>query len=174
MKKALFLDRDGIVNEDSSYVYKKEDIIFCEGIFDFCRQAGENGYLLIIVTNQAGVARGYFTEEDVHKLHGWMKEQFKRHGVQIDDIFYCPFHEKGRVPQYTKESYYRKPQPGMIIEAAEKWSIDLDQSIMVGDKPSDRIKLPNLRSYIIKSRYTKDDYDFDSLESLGRFLFRKA
>ncbi len=171
MNKALFLDRDGVINEDTEYLFRIEDVRFCPGIFDFCREANVNGFLIIVVTNQSGVARGYFTEQDVRTLHEWMRKEFASQGVRITDFFYCPYHIQGTIPRYTRESPSRKPKPGMILEAAGKWNIDLAQSSMIGDKPSDRIKLPELRSYILKSAYCKDNYDFESLDALRRFLF---
>lgn len=174
MRKALFLDRDGIINEDTEYAHLPEQIVFLPGIFDLCRSVQKLGFMIVVVTNQSGIARGYFTEKDVQDLHTWISDQFRIQGVTIDDFFYCPYHEKGKLPQYAKQSNCRKPQPGMILQAAEKWNIDLRRSLMVGDKPSDRIKHPDLQSYIIKSRYTPTDYDFESLDEVRRFLERTA
>ncbi len=170
--KAVFLDRDGIINEDSEYAHLPEHIVFLPGIFELCRTAREKGFLILVVTNQSGIARGYFTEYDVNRLHSWMREQFRSREADIDDFFYCPYHEKGSIPQYTKKSDCRKPEPGMILEAARKWNIDLGKSYMIGDKPSDRINHPILRSFIIKSCYTPTDYDFESLDEVRRFLER--
>jgi D-glycero-D-manno-heptose 1,7-bisphosphate phosphatase len=172
--KALFLDRDGVINEDTEYAHLPEHIEFRPGIFDLCKSARKRGFLVLVVTNQSGIARGYFNEEDVIQLHSWMKEQFRSRETDIDDFFYCPYHEKGSIPRYTKKSDCRKPEPGMILKAAIKWNIDLDKSIMIGDKPSDRIKLPAIKSFIIKSRYTPTGYDFESLDEVRLFLERTA
>ncbi len=174
MNKAIFLDRDGVINEDTEYVHKIEDIVFCDGIVHFCKKARRNDFLLIVVTNQSGIARGYFSEQDVQKLHLWMGEFFERNGVHITDFFYCPYHKKGTIPEYTKDSSCRKPEPGMILKAAEKWNVNIADSFMIGDKPSDRIKHPQLRSLILKSKYSAEDYDFASLGDLARFLFPNA
>jgi len=169
--KALFLDRDGVINEDRGYPYKPEDIEFCDGIFPLCKKALEKGYLLIVVTNQAGVAKGYFTEKDVESLHKWMIEQFASRGIEITAFYFCPFHPEAKIPEYRKKSEFRKPDPGMIIQAASDFDIDLSLSIMIGDKPSDRIRLPQLKTFILKSKYTAEvDYDFESLAEIESVL----
>ena len=137
VSKALFLDRDGVVNEDVGYVYRPEDFRFTEGIFEFCLTAQDLGYLLIIVTNQAGIARGYYTEEDYHKLNEWMLVEFKKEGVRIEAVYFCPYHPIDGIGAYKCESYDRKPNPGMIFKARDKFGIQLSKSILVGDKESD-------------------------------------
>ena len=167
-KKALFLDRDGIVNEDVRYPYKPEQIVFCEGIFDICREALEKNYLIIIMTNQAGVAKGHFKEDDVLRLHEWMKSQFSDHGIEVTAFYYCPFHKEGIVQEYCKDDDCRKPKPGMFLKASEDFDIDFQRSLMVGDKPSDRIQLPDLKSVIVKSGYTGNDYDVESIGEIKK------
>jgi D-glycero-D-manno-heptose 1,7-bisphosphate phosphatase len=162
--KALFIDRDGIINEDREYPHKPEDIVFNPAIFDLCRIASEKGYRIIVVTNQAGVAKGFFTEDDVLSLHEWMSGQFLQKGIAIAGFYYCPFHKNGIIEAYKRDSFCRKPKPGMFMNAAKDLSIDLSQSIMIGDKQSDRIELPELKCYIIKSKYAVDNYDFETLE----------
>lgn len=170
MNKALFLDRDGIINIDTAYLHKPEDVVFVDGIFDLCKAAEEKGYILVIVTNQAGIARGYYTEEDVKNLHIWLKDEFKKRDINIKDVFYSPYHTDGIVKEYVKDSDCRKPKPGMFIEAAEKYNIDFSASLMVGDKPSDRIEIDNLKSVILKSQYTGDDFDVTSLSQIISLL----
>ncbi len=170
MKKALFLDRDGVINIDCAYPHKPEQIIFSDGIFNLCKKALSKGYLLVVVTNQAGVAKGYFTEDDVKRLHDWMQQQFCNQGIKIDAFYYCPFHPNATVEMYKKDSSCRKPGPGMILQAAKDFNIDINESLMVGDKESDRISLPGLKSIIIKSQYSKEDYDVVSLAEVERFL----
>lgn len=131
-KRALFLDRDGVVNIDKGYVYKIEDFEFVTGIFELCRYFQEKGYLLIIVTNQSGIARKLYTETDYKLLTTWMLTQFKTAGITINKVFHCPDH-----PDFTGPSNRRKPNPGMLFEAAKAFEIDLKESIMVGDKQSD-------------------------------------
>ena len=162
-KKALFLDRDGIINEDVRYAHRPDQIRFCSGIFDVCTAALAKGYILVVVTNQAGVAKGRFTEAHVRVLHQWMKEQFALRGIHITGFYYCPYHVNGSVPEYRMDSDCRKPKPGMLLQAAIDHGIDLSASVMVGDKISDRIELPGLKCIIVKSDYTVTGYDVDSL-----------
>jgi D-glycero-D-manno-heptose 1,7-bisphosphate phosphatase len=169
-KKALFLDRDGIVNEDREYPHKPDDIAFFPAIFDICKAAIEKGYLIVVVTNQAGIAKGYFTEDDVNALHKWMAMRFLEKGISIAGFYYCPFHKDGVLEAYKRTSYCRKPKPGMFLNAAKDLNIDLSQSIMIGDKQSDRIELPELKCYIVKSRYAFDNYDFETVEEIKNIL----
>jgi D-glycero-D-manno-heptose 1,7-bisphosphate phosphatase len=137
MSRALFLDRDGVVNEDSGYVCRPEDFRFVRGIFDFCRAAQSKGYLLVVVTNQSGIARGYFTESDYESLSSWMRAEFLGKGIRIDAAFHCPFHPDHGIGAYKRESFDRKPSPGMIIKARDRFGIDLGRSVLIGDKDSD-------------------------------------
>ena len=166
-KKAIFLDRDGVINEDTSYPFKPEQIIFKKHIFKFCKISISKGYKIVIVTNQSGVAKGFFTEKDVDYLHQWMIGQFKNQGIKITKIYYCPYHKDGVITRYRKDSIMRKPRPGMILRAEKELNVDISKSFMIGDKNSDRIELPSLRSIILKSKYTKNDqFDVDNLMSI--------
>ena len=136
-RRALFLDRDGVVNIDHGYVWKKEDFEFVDGIFELCRAAKRVGYLILIITNQAGIGRGYYSEEDFARLTTWMRGEFEIKGVFIDDVYFCPFHPEQGVGKYKADSPCRKPRPGMILQAAEQHGIDLADSVLVGDKISD-------------------------------------
>jgi len=168
--RALFLDRDGVINEDRHYPYKPEHIEFRPGIFDLCRCAVAKGYKLIVVTNQAGVAKGKFTEEDVRALHVWMRERFADESIAITAFYYCPFHKNGTVPAYIKDSDCRKPRPGMLLQAAEEHNIDLARSLMVGDKNSDRIEIDGLKCVILRSEYVREGYDVESLDEVVKML----
>ena len=170
LKKALFLDRDGVINVDKAYPYKPEDIVFNEDVFDLCRKAIEKKYLIVVVTNQAGVAKGYFTEEDVISLHEWMKGKFHERGIEITGFYYCPYHKNGTIKKYRKDSDCRKPSPGMFLQAEKDLNISLSRSLMVGDKESDRIKIPGLKCIIIKSNYVPEGYDVESLKDIERLL----
>ncbi|MDR0999920.1 MAG: HAD family hydrolase [Clostridiales bacterium] len=128
MNKAIFLDRDGVINEDGGYIYKPEDFHFKDGIFDFCRAAGDKGYLLIVCTNQSGIARGYYTEEEYLALNDWMLEEFKKYGVRIAKTYCCPDYP---------DSPDRKPNSGMLLKAKMEFDIDMAGSIIIGDKASD-------------------------------------
>lgn len=168
--KALFLDRDGVINKDIEYAYRKEQIIFNRDIFDVCRKAVEKGYLIIIITNQAGVAKGYYSEEDVRSLHDWISLKFKEMGIHITSFYFCPYHIDGTVKEYKKESSWRKPEPGMILQAISDFNIDIEKSLVVGDKPSDKIRLDGLRTIIIKSKYSLEDYDVENLKDIESLL----
>jgi len=135
--RALFLDRDGVINHDSGYTSDVESFLFVDGIFDVCRAARQLGYLLIVVTNQAGIGRGYYSEQDFSLLTKWMCERFEAEGAPISDVFYCPYHPEHGVGDYKKDSFDRKPNPGMLLRAAKNHQIDLKRSVMIGDKSSD-------------------------------------
>lgn len=135
--RALFLDRDGVINHDAGYTSKIGDFHFIDGIFELCREAKRQGYLIIVVTNQAGIGRGYYTEQDFLVLTDWMKKRFEEEAAPITDVYFCPYHAVHGIGEYKQESFDRKPNPGMLLKAAEKYQIDLSQSIMIGDKESD-------------------------------------
>lgn len=130
MTKAIFLDRDGVINLDKAYVSKIEDFEFCEGVFEALMHFQNLGYLLIIVTNQSGIGRGYYTEEDFQKLTAWMRKELLHVKIKIDAVYHCP-----HAPEANCAC--RKPQSGMFLKAIEDFDIDVKQSWMIGDKPSD-------------------------------------
>ena len=137
MNKALFLDRDGVINVNHGYVHLPKQFDFIDGIFDICRQAKKLGYLIIVVTNQAGIGRGYYSENTFLELTEWMKQKFLDEGVEITEVYFCPDHPEHGVGPYKKESYFRKPAPGMILAAVDHFNINVKESILVGDKLSD-------------------------------------
>lgn len=137
MRKALFLDRDGIINEDGHYVHRIEDFHFLPEIFDLCRDAKQKGYLLIVFTNQSGIARGYFSEDDFHTLTDWMCARFAEEGAPIDRVYYCPYHPEKGVGPYKRESEDRKPSPGMLYKARDEFGLDLSQCAVLGDRDRD-------------------------------------
>lgn len=170
MNKALFLDRDGVIIEDHYYVHKPDQVVFIDDAIELCKYAQAAGYKLIVVTNQAGVAKGYFSEADVLSLHNWMAIQLNKRGIIIDAFYYCPHHIKGSVAAYSIDCNCRKPRPGLIEQALRDFDIDLSESIMVGDKSSDRIDLPGLRSVILKSQYCKEGFDVERIAEIKDFL----
>ena len=137
--RAIFLDRDGIINIDHGYVIRREDFNFVAGIFELVRYVKSQGYLVVVVTNQAGIGRGYYTEEEFHRLMEWVAERFAENGGAIDKVYFCPDHPKHGVGQYRRHSPMRKPGPGMIFAACEELDIDPAQSVMIGDKDSDML-----------------------------------
>jgi len=130
MKKAIFLDRDGVINVDKGYVYKIEDFEFTKGAIKALKYFQSLGYILIVVTNQSGIARGYYKLEDFKKLTKWMKNRLKADGIEIKEVYFCPHSPDDRCS-------CRKPSPGMILKAAKDYDIDVKKSWMIGDKPSD-------------------------------------
>ncbi|NWG73787.1 MAG: HAD family hydrolase [Rubrivivax sp.] len=135
--RALFLDRDGVINVDRHYVHRIEDFEFVPGIFDLCAHAQAAGYRLVVVTNQAGIARGYYTQADFELLTRWMVETFAQRGIAIDRVYHCPFHPTAGLGDYRRESFDRKPNPGMLLRARDELGLDLARSAFVGDKDSD-------------------------------------
>ena len=137
LRPALFLDRDGVINVDHAYVCTQDQFQFIEGIFELCRRAKELGYLIFVITNQAGIARGYYTERDFLDLTEWMCGIFAAQGAAIDKVYFCPFHPEFGIGRYKVDSPFRKPGPGMILQAAREFGVDLKNSVLVGDKESD-------------------------------------
>ncbi|QRP63358.1 HAD family hydrolase [Rhodanobacter sp. FDAARGOS 1247] len=136
-RPALFLDRDGVINVDHGYVCTPERTEFIDGIFDLVRLANRTSHLVVVVTNQAGIARGYYSEDDFHRYMEWMSGVFVQHGARLDAIYYCPHHRDGVVENYARECSCRKPEPGMLLAAQRECDISLERSLLVGDKPSD-------------------------------------
>ncbi|MFQ3176351.1 MAG: D-glycero-D-manno-heptose 1,7-bisphosphate phosphatase [Psychromonas sp.] len=136
-KRAVFLDRDGVINVDKGYVSQRDDFEFIDGVIDACKALKEKGYLLVVITNQSGIARGYFSEEQFHTLTEWMDWSLADRGVDIDGFYYCPHHAEKGIGEYKIACDCRKPQSGMLISAIADLDIDVSQSILVGDKVSD-------------------------------------
>ena len=130
--KAVFLDRDGTLNVDKGYVYRIEDWEWIPGAVDAIVALRKAGFLVIVVTNQAGIARGYYNEVDVNRLHAWINEELKKQGAAVDGFYYCPHH-----PAYSGECACRKPMPGMLHEAIRDFDVDINGSWLVGDKAAD-------------------------------------
>ncbi|MCX6159361.1 MAG: HAD family hydrolase [Ignavibacteriota bacterium] len=156
MKKAVFLDRDGTINFDVGYLSKVNDISIFEGVVPSLKSLKESGFLNLIITNQSGIARGYFSEKDLLELHDEFKRQLSSDGITlIDDIFYSPFHADGIIEQYTKACSTRKPGIGMIEEAVKKFNVDLSCSYFIGDSLVDMQCAENagLRKILVKTGY---------------------
>jgi D-glycero-D-manno-heptose 1,7-bisphosphate phosphatase len=137
VKPALFLDRDGVVNVERHYVHRVEDFEFVDGIFELCRVAQAKGMVIVIVTNQAGIGRGYYSEAQFLALTDWMRARFDEAGAPLSGVYFCPFHPEHGVGKYKMDSFDRKPNPGMILRARDELGLDLAHSILIGDKPSD-------------------------------------
>ena len=137
VNRAVFLDRDGVINKDTGYVHLVDDFEYIDGVFDACLALKKMGYLLVVVTNQSGIARGMYSEDDFHSLTEWMDWNFADKGVDLDGIYYCPHHPEKGIGEYKQDCDCRKPKPGMLLDAAKFLKIDLANSIMVGDKADD-------------------------------------
>lgn len=137
MTKALFLDRDGVINVDREYVSKPDDFTFIDGIFELCRRAGRCHYRIVVITNQSGIARGYYDEATLGQLHEWMRVQFAGRGIEIAGIYHCPHHPEVGDHPYRQTCDCRKPAPGMLLAAAKDLKLDLGRSVIVGDKARD-------------------------------------
>src|ERR1700729_1408053 len=136
-QKALFLDRDGVVNVEVGYLHRAEEVRFVDGIFSLCRTAIKLGYRLIVVTNQAGIARGYYTEADFHTLMDFIQAQLRSEQIELDAVYHCPYHPEHGVGQYKREHEDRKPGTGMLRRGAREFKLSLADSIMIGDRCSD-------------------------------------
>lgn len=171
-KKALLLDRDGIINIDMGYVYKRKDFKFVDGIFEVCKYYQNQDYLIFIVTNQAGIARGYYTEDDFHVLTNWMISEFFKNDIKIQEVFYCPHHPTEGKNDYLQNCLCRKPKAKMLLDIQSKYKISLKNSILIGDKKSDKQSGINAgvdTNILIKSKY-QQDYDFTSLKEYLQHL----
>lgn len=132
MKRALFLDRDGVVNVEKDYLFKIEDFEFIDGIFELCLHYQELGYLIFVVTNQSGIARDYYSEKDFSTLTTWMINEFFKNNINISKVYYCPHY-----PRISGKCSCRKPNNGMLLEAKEEFDLNMANSIIIGDKERD-------------------------------------
>lgn len=137
MNKAVFLDRDGTINVEKNYLYKIEDFEFLPGVIEGLKLLQDAGFLLIIITNQSGIARGYYTEENFNRLNNWMLNQLAEYGVNITKVYYCPHLPDATVKEYRIDCECRKPKLGMYYQAIRDYDIDLGQSYAIGDKIRD-------------------------------------
>lgn len=182
-KKAIFLDRDGTINIDKHYMYKIEDFEFVDGAVEGLKILNEMGYILIVVTNQGGIGRGLFSEEDTEKLNNFMVEELYKKGIEIKKCYYCPHHPEKGLGKYKVDCSCRKPNPGMILQGAEEFDIDLENSYMIGDKFIDAQAGLNagVKPIIVKTgkEITQEILDsnipvYSTIYEFAKFLLKKS
>jgi D-glycero-D-manno-heptose 1,7-bisphosphate phosphatase len=151
MDKAIFLDRDGTINVDKAYLYKISDFEFMPGAREALLLLQEAGYRLVVITNQSGIARGYYREEDLSVLHNWLLRTLDREGIHISGIYYCPHHPQGKIDRYRMECDCRKPRLGLFFRASLELNIDLSLSVAIGDRMRDLqiCKTHGCRGYLL-------------------------
>ena len=187
--KAVFLDRDGTINLDKGYVYKIDDFELIPGVINALNILQELGYLIIIITNQSGIARGYFTEKDFKLLNSWMIDFFSKKGIIITETFYCPHFPNGKINKYNRECDCRKPNLGLFERAIDKYGIDISKSISIGDKIRDcniSLKYKDCKSYLVGNnenveiikevinRKYENIFYRDDLYQVAKFLKQKS
>ena len=160
-KKAIFLDRDGVINKEVGYLHKIEDFEFINGVFESCRYFQSIGYEIIIITNQSGISRGFYTRRDFEKVNKWMLGQFSHEGVNILDVYFCPHGPEDKCN-------CRKPKPGMFLDAKEEHHIDMKKSWMIGDKEAD-IQAAH-RAGITNTILVKSGHKIDEISSKSKYI----
>lgn len=180
LRKAAFLDRDGVINKDKAYVSRWEDFEFVPGSIEGMRLLQEDGFALVVVTNQSGLARGYYSEAHYQALTQQMLAALKQGGVELARVYHCPHHPEGVVPELSINCDCRKPAPGLLVQAARELNLSLQGSVLIGDKPSDiqAARLAGLgKAYMVDSdnpestieQVNADGY-FDSLWACAKYL----
>lgn len=137
LKPALFLDRDGVINVDRGYVDRVQDWVWIDGAQDCVAAFKARGWFVFVITNQSGIAFDHYTEADMQAVHQHMVDGFSEAGTAVDAVYACPFHAEGSNPAYRKDSYDRKPKPGMLLQAMADFPVKKDASFLIGDKQTD-------------------------------------
>jgi D-glycero-D-manno-heptose 1,7-bisphosphate phosphatase len=135
--RAAFIDRDGVINEERNYVHRIDDFVLLPGVIEGLALLRRAGFHLVVVTNQAGIARGYYGPAELERLHAHLADLLAAHGLRFDAIYHCPHHPQGSTPELAVECDCRKPAPGMLLQAAREFDLDLSSSVLIGDKLSD-------------------------------------
>lgn len=175
--KALFLDRDGVINIDTNYTYKIEDIKFVDGIFELAKAAKNKGYMIFVITNQAGIGRGFYSEDDFNVATRFIEQRFKENGSEITKTYHCPYHPEHGVGKYKFDSFCRKPNAGMLFKAANEFRVNLAESLLIGDRESDIEAAINasVRTKIMfdhngSNAITKADFKLKDLSEAKKYL----
>ncbi|MDA8755369.1 D-glycero-beta-D-manno-heptose 1,7-bisphosphate 7-phosphatase [Candidatus Pseudothioglobus singularis] len=170
--KTIFLDRDGVINKEKHYLYKISDFVFIDGVFDSCKYIQNLGFEIIIITNQSGISRGFYTEDDYLNLTRWMLDIFNKNNINILDVLYCPHHP-------NSGCFCRKPKPGMLIDAKAKYNIDMGNSWLIGDKENDIKAAKNAgikNTILVKSGHNIDEFNsnakfvLDSIKNIHQVI----
>ena len=162
MHKVIFLDRDGVINVDIGYAHRTKDIEFVDGILDFICKLTRDGWRIIIVTNQAGIAYGYYDEAAFHKLMRWIIDGIEKAGGSIDSYYYCPHHKDAKIAEYKKECLNRKPSPGMLVQASRELDFELSAAYFVGDSEVDKAAAEAAgikKFFFLETRFAKKHLD---------------
>jgi D-glycero-D-manno-heptose 1,7-bisphosphate phosphatase len=151
---AIFFDRDGVLNEDNGYVFEISKLKWIDGAREAVKAANDAGYLVFVVTNQSGVARGLYEETDVDAFHQAMADELAKIGAHVDAFEYCPYHPDASIERYRQSSRRRKPAPGMIVDLLARFPVDVSRSMLIGDKPSDleAARAAGIRGYLFTGR----------------------
>jgi D-glycero-D-manno-heptose 1,7-bisphosphate phosphatase len=138
-RAALLLDRDGVINVDKRYVASRDDFEWCPGIFRLTRIAADDNIPIVVVTNQSGIGKGYYTQTDFDRLNDWMCAEFASRNMPLAGVYHCPYHPEATIPALKADHPWRKPAPGMLLEAARDLDLDLASSVMIGDQWNDML-----------------------------------
>jgi len=159
LHRAVFLDRDGTINEEREYLWRTEDFFFIDGAVEAIRLLRSAGYLVVVVTNQSGIGRGYYSEQDLERLHRHMQNELESRGAEVDAYYFCPHHPLHGKGAYAGDCDCRKPLPGMLLQAAGQLGIDLEHSWMVGDKRADMEAglAAGCRAILVKTGYGAEE-----------------
>ena len=150
--KAVFFDRDGVLNVDVSYLYKIEDLRWVDGAREALAYLTEQGYKIFVVTNQSGIARGYYTIEEMNKLHEHMQTEIAKYGGKVEKIYFCPHHKEGKLAEFAIDCDCRKPKPGMLNQAFAEYELDKEDCFLIGDSPRDveAAEAAGIKGYLFK------------------------
>jgi len=157
-RPAIFFDRDGVLNEDSGYVFEASNLKWIDGARAAVKTANDAGYFAFVITNQSGVARGFYEESHVEALHEWMADDLARIGAHIDAFEYCPYHPEAPIERYRQASHRRKPAPGMINDLLDRFPVDASRSILIGDKLTDleAARAAGIKGYLFQGNNLED------------------